>query len=127
MWLAPGHFWVQFVPCVIACAGFLAYRVRKGAAWEWSRMLPPVVAVSLIATPYGGWIFDLPVLLVPAVWAAARLVGEKRFSLAAAFVCGQIAITAASFAWAGALHAYWWVAPLVLALCLPAVICKRRS
>ncbi|MBN9119211.1 MAG: DUF2029 domain-containing protein [Planctomycetes bacterium] len=127
VWLAPGHFWVQFVPCAVACTGALAYRVWKGAAFDWQRALPLVVAASLIATPYGGWIFDLPVLLVPVVWAAARLVGEGRFALAAALVCGQAAITAASFVWVGALHAYWWVAPAALALCVPAVGRVPRS
>ncbi len=126
-WLAPEHFWVQFVPCALACAAFLAYRLWKGASWDWARMLPLVVAGSLITTPYGGWIFDLPVLLVPVVWAAAELVRTNRFSLAAALICGQAAITAASFARAGALHDYWWVAPAALALCLPAVGRSRRS
>jgi hypothetical protein len=125
MRLAPPQFWVQFVPCALACAGFLAYRIRKGSAWDWSRMLPLVVAVSVLTTPYGGWIFDLPVLLVPVVWAAARLVSARRFLLAGAFVLAQALITAASFASAGALHAYWWVAPAVLGLCLLAV--ARRS
>lgn len=90
-------------------------------------MLPLVVAVSLIATPYGGWIFDLPVLLVPVVWAAAQFVGAKRFARAGALVVGQSAITVASVARPGGLHDYWWVAPLVLALCLPALRCAPRS
>jgi hypothetical protein len=125
MWLAPEHFWVQFVPCALACAGFLACRLWKGRAWDWSRALPPVVAVSLVVTPYGGWIFDLPVLLVPVVWAAARLASAGRWALVGAFVLGQVAITAASFAWAGALHAYWWVAPAALALCIPPAFARR--
>jgi len=89
MWLAPEHFWVQFVPCALACAGFLAYRFWKGAAWDWSGALPLVVAVSLIVTPYGGWIFDLPVLLVTVVYATARLVSAKQWALAGALVLGQ--------------------------------------
>ena len=125
MWLAPYHFWVQFVPCALACAGFLAYRARRGAAWDWSRELPLVVAVSVLTTPYGGWVFDLPVLLVPVVWAAARLVSAKRWPLAGVFVAGQAIVTAASFAWPGALHAYWWVAPAALALCVPATLARR--
>ena len=125
MWLAPADFWVQFVPCALACAGFLAFRVRT--VWDWSRELPLVVAVSVLTTPYGGWVFDLPVLLVPVVWAAARLVTAKRWALAGALVMGQALVTAASFAWPGALHAYWWVAPAALVLCLPAVTRAPRS
>jgi hypothetical protein len=122
MWLAPEHFWVQFVPCALACVGFVAYRLWKGARWDWACQLPLVVAVSLIVTPYGGWIFDLPVLFVPVVWAAARLVAAKRFALAAALVVGQVAITLGTFARPAGLHEFWWVAPAMLALCLPAVV-----
>ena len=125
MWLAPADFWVQFVPCALACACFLAFRVRT--VWDWSRALPLVVAVSVLTTPYGGWVFDLPVLLVPVVWAAARLVTAKRWALAGALVVGQALVTAASFAWPGGLHAYWWVAPAALVLCLPAVTRAPRS
>ena len=127
MWLAPAHFWVQFVPSTLACGAFLAYRFWRGKAWDWSRALPLVVAVSVLTTPYGGWVFDLPVLLVPMVWAAARLVTAKRWALAGALVMGQALVTAASFAWPGALHAYWWVAPAALVLCLPAVTRAPRS
>jgi hypothetical protein len=124
-WLAPDRFWVQFVPCALACAGFLAYRFWRGKAWDWARELPLVVAVSLITTPYGGWIFDLTVLLVPVVWAAARLAFAGRWKLLAAFVAGQGAVTAASLEWAGGLHAYWWVAPAALGLCLLALLPPR--
>jgi hypothetical protein len=132
MWLSPDQFWVQFVPCAVACAGFLAYRVRAGAAWGWSRTLPLVVAVSMLTTPYGGWIFDLPVLLVPVVWATARLVAAKRWLLAGAVVAGQAAITTVSLALPQILQRpvglpeYGWVAPAVLVLCLPGLFARTR-
>ncbi|MDY3556440.1 glycosyltransferase family 87 protein, partial [Gemmata sp. JC717] len=118
VWVSRESFWVQFVPCAVACAALLARRLRQGAAWDWGHELPLVVAVSVLATPYGGWIFDLPVLLVPAVWALARLVRTGHRTGAVVFVAGQAVITAVTFATAGALHAYWWVAPTALALCL---------
>ena len=118
MKITPAQFWVQFVPCALACAGFLAYRFWKGNDWSWPRMLPLVVAVSVLTTPYGGWIFDLPVLLVVVVWAAVQLVSAQRWVFAVAFVVAQAAITAASFAWPGGLHDYWWVAPAALVPCL---------
>jgi hypothetical protein len=126
-WLAPDKFWVQFIPCALACVGFLAYRIRKGAAWDWRRMLPLVVAMSFLTTPYGGWVFDLPVLLVPVVWAAARFASARNWLLLAAFVVGQAAIARVSFMLGGALHAFWWVAPAALVLCLPAVAVRPRS
>lgn len=117
-WLAPESFWVQFIPCAFACAAFLVCRIRQRAGWSWAQALPLVVAVSVLTTPYGGWVFDLPVLLVPVVWALARLVRAGRFALAVAFVLAQALITAVTLATPGALHAYWWVAPAALAPCL---------
>jgi hypothetical protein len=124
-WLAPERFWVQFVPCALACAGFLAYRAWRGKEWDWARELPLVVAVSIMAAPYGGWLFDLPVLLVPVVWAAAQLAVAKQWSLFRAFLMGQAAVTAASLASPRGLHDYWWVAPAALALCLLVFISPR--
>jgi hypothetical protein len=127
MWLAPNQFWVQFVPCALACAGFLAHRVWSGAAWDWTRVLPFAVAVSVLTTPYGGWIFDLPVLLVPVMAAVARLVATGRWVLAGVVIVGQAAINVASFALPTVfargvgLNEYWWVAPAALVLCLPAL------
>jgi hypothetical protein len=115
MALAPGQFWVQFVPCGVATALLLARRVRAGENWDWSRELPVVVIVSVLTTPYGGWIFDLPVLLVPAVWTASRLCARQ--VLFAAFLAGQAAVTVSSLATPRGLHEYWWVAPSVISLC----------
>ena len=112
MWLAPDQFWVQFVPCASRAAASLRAVFGAGRDWDWSRELPLVVAVSVLATPYGGWIFDLPVLLVPVVYAAvARLVSVKQWAARGRVVVGQAAITVASFARPGGLHEYWWVAP----------------
>lgn len=125
-WAAPAQFWVQFVPCAVACTAFLAYRFWKGREWSWERELPLAVAVSVLTTPYGGWVFDLPVLLVPAVWAAARLVRAGRWPLAAVFVLGQAAVTAVSFARPAGLHEYWWLAPAILAPCLLAFVGQKN-
>jgi hypothetical protein len=117
MSVAPNQFWVQFVPCLAACAALVVWRRRAGDQWDWARALPLVVVVSFLTTPYGGWVFDLPVLLVPVIWCAARRL-SRRPAWLVVFLCGQTAITAISFATPGALHAYWWVAPSVLVLCL---------
>jgi hypothetical protein len=132
MWLAPDQFWVQFVPCALACAGFLAHRVWRSAAWDWTCVLPFAVAVSVLTTPYGGWIFDLPVLLVTIVAAVARLVATGQWMLAGAVILGQVVINAVSFALPTVLARpvglpeYWWVAPAALVLCLPALGCRAN-
>lgn len=107
-------FWVQFVPCLIACLGYAAHRLWRGKHWNWTAELPGVVWVSVLATPYGGWVFDLTVLLVPAMAAAARLrpAGIVLFALA------QLAITAISLLWVYTLPGLFWVAPAILAVCI---------
>lgn len=116
--LASDRFWVQFVPCLLACLGFAAWRVRAGECWSWPAALPWVVWASVFATPYGGWIFDLPVLLVPVVAAAALLAARGRLAALTAFAAGLLGVTAASLVGAGSLPGFFWVAPAVLALCL---------
>jgi hypothetical protein len=126
MEVAPTNFLVQFLPSALACLGLAAWRILAGSAWDWKRALPAIVALSLLTTPYGGWIFDLPVLLVPAMWCAACLASASRWGLLGVFLAGQLAIVVVTFATPGALHAYWWVAPAALALCLLG-FAKRKS
>ena len=116
--IAPGHFWVQFVLCAVACVGFAVWRVKRGEHWDWPAALPTVVWASVLATPYGGWIFDLVVLLVPVVAVAARVAADGRFVALALFALGQLAVTAATLIWAGSLPGFYRVAPAVLVLCL---------
>jgi hypothetical protein len=124
MALAPDRFWVQFVPCAVACVALIVWRLRAGKRWDWSRALPIVVAASVLTTPYGGWIFDLPVLLVPVIWCAARLITQP--ILLAAFLAGQIAVTIISFATPGGLHEYWWVALVILIPCVTGFRMRTR-
>jgi hypothetical protein len=118
MALAPNNFLVQFLPCVLACIGLAVWRIRAARAWDWKQALPAIVTLSVLTTPYGGWIFDLPVLLVPMMWCAARLASAGQWGLLGVFLVGQLAIVVVTFATPGALHAYWWVAPAALGLCL---------
>ena len=118
--LAPDQFWVQFVPCAAACLGFAAWRVRRGDRWGWPAALPVVVWASVLTTPYGGWVFDLTVLLVPVVAAAARLAADRRYATLAGLAAGLLGVTAASLVWAGSLPGFFWVAPAVLVLCVAA-------
>ena len=118
--VAPDRFWVQFVPCAAVCVCFAAWRLKAGVGWNWPAALPWVVGASVLTTPYGGWVFDLAVLLVPVVAVAARLAGDARYITLSLFALGQLAITAASLTWAGSLPGFFWVAPAVLILCLAA-------
>lgn len=75
--LDPHRFWIQFVPCGVACGLTAGYKLWLGRRWEWREQLPWAVLVSCLCAPYGGWMFDLVVLLVPVVAGAASQVGTK--------------------------------------------------
>ncbi|MDB5306251.1 MAG: hypothetical protein JWO38_453 [Gemmataceae bacterium] len=127
MALAPDRFWVQFVPCGLACLGYAAYRLYRGSRWDWTAELPAVVWVSVLTTPYGGWIFDLTVLLVPVIRAAVWIVSGRRWVAGAVLAAGLLVVTTIPFVRGGGLHDYGWVAPAVLALYLAAAAVRVRG
>jgi hypothetical protein len=120
------QFWIQFVPCAAACLGYAAYRLWRGRTWDWPAELPAVVWVSVLTTAYGGWIFDLPVLLVPLVAVTARAVRGGHGDALVFLALGQVTILVVSLAWVYDLHQFWWVAPAVLAVHLGAEVLIRR-
>jgi hypothetical protein len=69
----PHQFGIQFVPCAVACGLMAVHKLWQGNRWNWRVQLPPVVLVSCLCAPYGGWMFDLVVLLVPTIHAVAVL------------------------------------------------------
>jgi hypothetical protein len=115
------QFWIQFVPCAVACLGYAAYRLWRGRRWDWPAELPGVVWVSVLTTAYGGWIFDLPVLLVPLVAVTARAVRTDSRAALAVLAAGQLVVLAVSLAWVYDLHQFFWVAPAVLVVYLTAL------
>ncbi|MCS7021132.1 MAG: DUF2029 domain-containing protein [Gemmataceae bacterium] len=119
IWLVPDSFLFQFVPAVITSVVLLVWKLKQGSGWSWPETLPLVVAVSVLTTGYGGWIFDLPVLLVPVIAIAARLL---RWGYGTAFflvTIWQLSVTLTSLYFSATLHGFWWVAPAVLG---PAVL-----
>jgi hypothetical protein len=129
-WLRVGlraGFWVQFVPCGVACLVYGAYRLAQGARWDWSAQLPWVVWASVLTTPYGGWIFDLTVLLVPVIAVAAGLTRRCRWALTAVLAVGHLAITTMTLVGGFTLPGFFWVAPTILGLCVWAVVTEEGA
>jgi hypothetical protein len=126
MAVAPQAFWVQFAPCMLGCVALLAWRLIRGARWDWPMALPLAATVCIITAPYG-WIFDLTILLIPLLWAASRVANARQWAILAVMLAGEAAVTAVSLAKAGALGNDWWVPPAVLLLCIPGVIVGRGT
>ena len=78
----PGEpFRAMFLPLLVALPLVGLYWYRRRATWNWTVELPRVAIVSLIAAPYGAWAFDLVVLLIPVVQAAAWLSANRTLAI----------------------------------------------
>ena len=110
----PERFWIQFVPCAVACVFMAIHRLLQWNNWDWREQLPAVVLVSCLFAPYGGWIFDLVVLLVPAVQLVARAKGMIGWTVVAGMVLlNLVAIRPRDlheFGWYAVMTGVLWVA-----------------
>lgn len=115
-------FWVQFVPCLLGCLAVVPYCWRRRGAWCWPIEAPRLVFASVLLAPYGAWVFDLTVLLVPVIQSAAWVGRAGRPLFAAALAVGLLLATAAAFdpRLVGKLHDMIWFTPVVLGLYLAA-------
>jgi hypothetical protein len=108
--------WPQFVPTFLGAAAVAVIWYRGRATWDWRRQLPGLVLVSCLLTSYGGWAFDLVVLLVPILATAAIVVRSGSKTLVAV---GGAVFAAVSFS-AFTMHqahvpqgAFLWMTPAV--------------
>ncbi len=115
--IAPDTFAVQFVPCAVACLLMAVHRLLRWKAWDWTEQLPAAVLVSCLFAPYGGWMFDLVVLLVPAVQLVARARGMVgRAVVAGVVLLNVIAIRPLNledFGWYAVATGVLWVAGMM--------------
>ncbi|HTM24988.1 MAG TPA: glycosyltransferase family 87 protein [Vicinamibacterales bacterium] len=113
--------WPQYVPTVVGAAAILRLWYRRRNAWDWRDRLPALVILSCLLTSYGGWAFDLVVLLVPIVALAAILsrsprkargvIGGAVFLAVSllAFKMHQMRVPQAGFLWMTPVVAVaWW-------------------
>jgi glycosyl transferase family 87 len=108
--------WPQYVPTFLGAVLVTAMWYRRREGWEWRRQMPGLVLISCLLTSYGGWAFDLVVLLVPIVALAATVVRLPRRSLA--LIAGAVFLLVSSLALA--MHtarvpqaAFVWMTPAV--------------
>jgi hypothetical protein len=108
--------WPQYVPTTLGAAAVALMWYRSRAEWDWLVQLPGLVVLSCLLTSYGGWAFDLVVLLVPIVATAAVVACSGRRGL----VVGGFTLFAAVSGAAFAMHAahvpqaaFLWMTPTV--------------
>jgi len=76
MRLAPDYFRVQFAPIALAAVALVPYWWLRRKTWDWPTEVPRLTFASLLLAPYGGWVFDLVILLVSVTAAVARVSGQ---------------------------------------------------
>jgi hypothetical protein len=109
-------FWVQFLPGLAGLAAVGAYWWKRRAAWDWRVETPRLVLASVLLAPYGSWIFDLTVLLVPVVQRAAVARGPIGIAALAGLLTASILTLHPHLV--AQLHDMIWFAPAVLAVWL---------
>jgi hypothetical protein len=71
-------FAAMFIPLAIVLPLVAGYWWKRRVNWNWSRELPRLTLVSLLAAPYGAWGNDLVLLLPAVLQAAAWLAADRR-------------------------------------------------
>jgi hypothetical protein len=71
--LGEEHFRLQFLAMLPGLAWLALYWRCHRQDWGWSERLPMLLLVSMLTAPYGAWLFDLVLLLVPVLQRAAAV------------------------------------------------------
>jgi hypothetical protein len=71
--VAPRSFAAQVIPLAVAATGLVVVWWRHRRTWSMVAAVPLLTLGSMLAAPYGAWSFDLVLLLVPVLAAAAKL------------------------------------------------------
>ncbi|MGL4551551.1 MAG: glycosyltransferase family 87 protein [Gemmataceae bacterium] len=113
-----GAFSWQYVPMLFGL-GWLAGAWPRLKDEPWDDTFPTLLLMSLLTAPYGAWLFDLVLLLVPLLhlMAASLRAGRLVAPLAAAY--GLVCAVILGMVLVGVPYlAFIWVTPAVLALYL---------
>jgi hypothetical protein len=108
--------WPQQVPTAVGAAAVALLWYRRRHAWDWRDHLPALVIISCLLTSYGGWAFDLVVLLVPIVALAAIVTRNPRTVLRAIGIVVFLAVSLLALGMHAARvpqAAFLWMTPAV--------------
>jgi hypothetical protein len=119
LWLGAEQFRLQFLPLALGLAWLAPHWWRHRRSWDWREQMPRLLLVSLLTAPFGAWLFDLVLLLVPLVQVTTQLerTADRRLGLAALLGYGVVnAIILVQLSCAVPHFAYLWVTPALLGL-----------
>jgi Glycosyltransferase family 87 len=125
----PSRTWPQYIPTAFAAMLVALHWQRNRRDWNWTRELPALVVLSCLTTSYGGWTFDLIVLVIPIVTTASILVQPgRRAVLAGAAAFALISSAAYAMHAAGAPQSsFIWMTPAVATASAFLVRFSRRA
>jgi hypothetical protein len=118
--IGPQYFRLQFVPVFLGLGWLLIRWYRNRQRWDWVFQAPPLLLASFLSAPYGGWPFDLVVLLLPvlqsAIAAGRRGAGTVFFGVLALVGFDLMAwlmrnVHYSTYYW------YAWMTPFVIYVC----------
>jgi hypothetical protein len=111
-------FWLQFLPTLAGLAWFLPYWWTRRDRWDWAEQMPLLVMASFLTACYGAWPFDLVILLLPVIQAAAWTAKQAHRVTTITAVASFLGINGLALAM-NVLHfpSFWfiWMTPAVLA------------
>jgi hypothetical protein len=113
----PGNFRLQFLAMIPGLAWFVPWFYLNRCRWDWKEQMPLLLLVSVLTAAYGGWPFDLVLLLVPVVQIAARLQSGEAWRRVAAVGIHVVIGLIAAVQIALGVEYFWfiWMCPAVLA------------
>jgi hypothetical protein len=114
----PGRpFAAMFLPLGVALPLVAVYWWVRREKWDWGTELPRLVLVSLVAAPYGAWVFDLVLLLVPVIQATTWIANDPRRMVW--MLAGGVYLVLNLLAFGSMENAGWtanpWIVPLTVA------------
>jgi hypothetical protein len=77
--LDPANFRLHFLAMIPGLLWFVPWWLCQPCPWDWKEQMPLLLLVSVLTTAYGGWPFDLVLLLVPVMDIATRLQGREQW------------------------------------------------
>jgi hypothetical protein len=114
---APEQFRLQFLAMLPGLVWFVPYWLKHRQSWRWADHLPLLLLVSVLTTAYGGWPFDLVLLLVPVLQVAVTLLrssDRRTLWLACSLYFGMNALALAQVAHAVEYFWFIWMTPALL-------------